>query len=117
TSRPKAGAEVVFVCNGNVAFSIAEDDRRYRLQIQDGEVALYTDEGDHIHFKRGKIIEIKAQTKLTIDSPLTELTGALKAAGNVEDAAGTMAAMRTKYNQHIHSDPVSGTTGLPQPTM
>ena len=45
---------------------IAVDDRRYRLKgLEDGEVALYTDEdetGHRVHLKRGNIIEMVAGT-------------------------------------------------------
>lgn len=62
TSRPLKGAKGVGICNGNREdlVIIATDDMRYRLSIQNGEVALYTDEGDHIHLKRDNKIEIKS---------------------------------------------------------
>lgn len=35
------------------------DDRRYRVQaLKDGEVVIYTDEGDRIHLKRERTIEV-----------------------------------------------------------
>jgi len=52
TSRPREGAEIIIIREGNHIIGIASDDRRYRLAIEDGEVALYTDEGDYIHLKR-----------------------------------------------------------------
>ncbi|NLO90663.1 MAG: phage baseplate assembly protein V [Elusimicrobia bacterium] len=116
-SQPLEGAEVVIVGRGNFYVSVAEDDRRYRLAVQPGEVALYTDEGDHIHFKRGKIVELKAQTKLILATPQVECTGSISAAGDVSDGVSTLAAMRTTYNPHVHQDPVSGVTGTPQPQM
>jgi len=62
TSRPLKGARGVGVCNGNREdlIIIATQDKRYRFQIENGEVALYTDQGDHIHLKRGNKIEIKS---------------------------------------------------------
>lgn len=67
TSRPIAGAEAILIKDGNHIVMIASDDRRYRLAIEDGEVAIYTDEGDHILFKRGKEIYIKSGNKLKAD--------------------------------------------------
>lgn len=67
TSRPLAGAEAVIIQEGNHIVMIASDDRRYRIDIEDGEVCLYTDEGDHIRFKRGKEIYIKSGNKLHAD--------------------------------------------------
>lgn len=38
---------------------LAVDDRRYRVQaLKDGEVVIYTDEGDRIHLKRERTIEV-----------------------------------------------------------
>jgi len=68
TSRPKAGAEAVIFRDGENIIMIASDDRRYRIALEEGEVALYTDEGDKIHFKRNKEILISTSNKLTIDA-------------------------------------------------
>lgn len=62
TSVPHGGAEcfVAFIGSGREhGIILAVDDRRYRLQgLEDGEVALYTDEGDTLIFKRQRTIEI-----------------------------------------------------------
>lgn len=68
TSRPLAGAEAVIINEGNHILMIASDDRRYRIGIEAGEVCLYTDEGDHIRFKRGKEILVKTGHKLTVEA-------------------------------------------------
>jgi len=67
SSRPLSGAEGIVIAQGNHVVMIAEDDRRYRIGIEAGEVCLYTDEGDHIRFKRGKEIYIKSGNKLTAE--------------------------------------------------
>lgn len=71
TSFPKVGAEafVAFLGgNRDHGVVIAVDDRRYRFKpLSEGEVAIYTDEGDKIHFKRGKKIDIETN-ELTINS-------------------------------------------------
>lgn len=68
TSRPLSGAEAIIINEGNHIIMIASDDRRYRIAIESGEVCLYTDEGDHIRFKRGKEILIKSGNKLTVET-------------------------------------------------
>ncbi len=69
TSTPLPGAEGIALMEGNKVFVIATDDRRYRLELEDdGEVAMYSDEGDKIHFKRGKEIEINSGNKVVINS-------------------------------------------------
>lgn len=62
TSVPLKGAEGVAVFpqgNQDHGILVCVDDRRYRMKgLSDGEVAVYTDEGDYVHFKRGRIISI-----------------------------------------------------------
>lgn len=66
TSCPHEGAEGLAAFLGGdrshgVVLVVA--DRRYRIKgLQAGEVAIYTDEGDKIHFKRGRIIDIETGT-------------------------------------------------------
>lgn len=71
TSHPHPGAEAVMVCvggNRDHGLVVAVDDRRYRLKpLQQGEVALYTDEGDSIILKRGRLVEVTTET-LTINA-------------------------------------------------
>jgi phage baseplate assembly protein V len=67
TSRPLPGSEGIVINEGNHIIMIASDDRRYRIAIEEGEVCIYTDEGDHIRLKRGKEIYIKSGNKLNAD--------------------------------------------------
>ncbi|SOD42337.1 phage baseplate assembly protein V [Nitrosovibrio sp. Nv4] len=82
TSVPHVGAEVaaVFVDgNRDHGIAIRIDDRRYRVKgLKSGEVAIYTDEGDKVVMKRGRIIEITAGTKVRMVTPLLEVTGEIK---------------------------------------
>lgn len=121
TSHPHPGAEAVAACvagSRDHVLVIAVDDRRYRLRgLAQGEVAIYTDEGDEIVLKRGGIIEMTAATKVVIISPLLQCSGDLEVAGSIDagttitaaadvrDQAGakTMAGMRSAYNAHDHS--------------
>lgn len=74
TSNPHPEAEAIVVSLGgtrNRAAVIAVDDRRYRLKnLASGEVALYTDEGDKIHFKRGRVIDVVAGAELKVTAPI-----------------------------------------------
>jgi phage baseplate assembly protein V len=87
TSVPHPGAEGIGLAVGGSTdhmVVICLDDRRYRLKgLQEGEVALYTDEGDSIVFKRGRIIEVTAGTKVVFNTPLVEMTGELHVVGDV----------------------------------
>jgi phage gp45-like len=58
SSRPLEGAACVCVQDGESIVMIADDDRRYRISLANGEVALYDDLGSKIHLKRDRKIEI-----------------------------------------------------------
>jgi phage baseplate assembly protein V len=134
TSKPFVGAEALVVfLNGHRddGIVVAIDDRRYRLTgLVEGEVALYTDEGDTIVIKRGGHIEVNghgsvkvaapeieanattrakvsgpnvevvATTKVTVTSPLVEMTGALSVTGAV--TAGSVTAGGIGLASHSH---------------
>lgn len=128
TSVPHPGAEGVAVFvggNRDHGILVCVDDRRYRLKgMQGGEVALYTDEGDKVHLKRNREIEVitktlkiscetatvEASESVTIDTPETQITGNLTVGGNiasagqVSDANGTLQEMRVTYNGHKHTE-------------
>lgn len=121
TSAPLPGAEAVLVFvggNRDHGLVIACDDRRYRLKpLQNGEVALYTDEGDKIHLKRGHVIDITTTT-LNLNATTANVSGNLNVQGNVvaqgdvsDHNNKTMLAMRTVFNAHLHANPEGGQVG------
>lgn len=98
SSNPHPGAEgLAAFLNGDRSHGvvICVADRRFRLQgLKSGEVALYTDEGDVLHFKRGRVIEVetltlkvKAETAVEFDTPVIRTTGRIESAGD-QIAAG-----------------------------
>lgn len=119
TSVPQPGAEALAVAVGGSRSHmvvIAVDDRRYRLVgLESGEVAIYTDEGDHIHIKRGGTIAIAATTKIEIDTPLVTMSGNLEVAGDVSDAKSSMQEMRDTYNGHNHGGVQGGSANTAVP--
>lgn len=97
-SRPLAGSEGIFLIQGQQVFCLATADKRYQIELADGEVSLFTDEGDRVHLKRGRVIEviggekvkvstklaeIAATTKVTLDTPLVEASGDMTVAGDL----------------------------------
>lgn len=83
SSRPKPDAEgvAIFVSgNRDHGLIIATKDKQYEIPLESGEVAIYTDEGDYIHLKRGNVMEIKTGTakitadKLTINDTALEVS-------------------------------------------
>lgn len=120
TSAPLSGAEyIVLPIGGNSkhAVVIASEDARYRIAIKDGEVAIYSNEGDHVHLKRGRLIEVetevllvKAGTKVRFETPLFEATGQVQADGNIQSAGEVIDHTRSMqddreiYNGHQHGN-------------
>lgn len=82
TANPLPGAQAVIVCPGgnrNKAIAIAVDDPRHRLlNLQPGEVAIYTDEGDYIKLARGRIMQVVAGTKLEVTAPEVDVVASTK---------------------------------------
>lgn len=84
TSHPTPDAEALvlsFGGNGSHSVAVMVSDRRYRLTIAEGEVALYNANGDNLHFKADGTAALKAATKVEIDSPATEISGTLTVSG------------------------------------
>ncbi len=75
TSVPLEGAEAIVAFVGgrrDHGIAIVVDDRRYRLKsLQNGEVAMYTDEGDSIVIKRGGTVEINGSTAVKFNGGST----------------------------------------------
>lgn len=131
TSVPLPGAEGVCLFLGGSrehGVVIAMDDRRYRLKgLEGGEVALYTDEGDSIVLKRGRIIEAVTETfKLLATTGVQILTPTMAVASPDGGAAtanftgsisttGDVVAAGISLDGHAHVDvePGSGTSGGP----
>lgn len=119
TSHPLAGAEGIAAFLGgdrSHAIVLVVADRRYRLKaLAPGEVAIYTDEGDKIHFRRGRIIDIetatlniRASTAVNIDTPSLNQTGKIVSEG--DQVAGGISQIK-----HVHTgiQPGNGQTGMP----
>lgn len=120
SSAPQPGAEYLVVAvggNSKHAVVVASEDGRYRIPLVDGEVSIYTDEGDYIHLKRGRMIEVvtddlvfKVKNKVRFETPRVEMTGDQKVDGNIKadgeiaDHARAMQDDRNLYNAHGHPD-------------
>lgn len=115
TSAPKAGAELVATrVHGSIENTVIllVADRRYRLKIlEEGDVAIYNDEGSYVWLKRGNKIEIGA-------SGGVKILGSLEVTGDVSDQVGSLAALRAGYNAHTHVENGTGggVTDPPIPT-
>ncbi|WP_085919099.1 phage baseplate assembly protein V [Halomonas sp. CSM-2] len=136
TARPLQGAEAIAAAVGGARghlVALLATDRRYRKKgLAEGEVALYTDEGDELVFNRGRIVRlnagsavevtapkvtITASTSITLATPDVFATGNIKAQGDISDGTGSMQGMRDTYNGHNHPGDSGGTTNKPNQEM
>lgn len=156
TSNPPEGAEIILLSLGGSRthnIGIASEDRRYRLKnLIPGESAIYNQAGDYVKIKADGTIEVRASTKVdveapeivatastkvTLTTPLVEMSGNLEVAGNVtagggvaatgaivgaggvSDAAGSIASFRSAYNSHVHGGVQAGgsNTAGPNPSI
>ena len=117
TANPHPGAEGIaafFSGDRSHGVVLCIADRRFRLkELQPGEVALYTDEGDRLHFKRGRVLEVDTMTlrvtageAVEFDTPVIRTTGRIESAGD-QVAAGISQA------GHTHNGDSGGVTSPP----
>lgn len=99
TSNPLPGAEGVMVFpagDRSHGLIIAIDDRRYRLKgLASGEVALYTDEGDYIWFKRGRKIHFRSNSFIFQGATDELLNLVAQLSQQVENIADTLSTTTT----------------------
>lgn len=136
TSNPPAGSVcVVLPLGGKTSHGIivATEHGNYRVKsLKSGECGIYDDLGQSIILKRdgivvnggGKPITFTNTPAITLDTPQVTATGNvaitqnLVAQGNISDFGNkSMADMRTNYNGHIHADPQTGNTSVPNQLM
>jgi phage baseplate assembly protein V len=141
-SRPLPGAEAVVGAIGgsrnHLIVLVIEDGRHRKRNLEEGESAMYTDEGDYIHMKRGRIVEVFAgaklkvtspeveviaETKVTLQTPVCEISGDLNVGGNatvqgtVQGAeVQTQAGVKLGTHPHGGVQPGGGQSGGPIPS-
>lgn len=107
SSRPKPGADAVIAFvggNRGAGLVIATADRRYRLTLAEGEVALHDDLGHKVHLTRAGIVVDGGGHALTIRNAPTV---------NVPD--GDVVVKNVSFLSHVHKNtqPGSGLSGTP----
>jgi len=96
TSVPLPGAEAVTVAVGGrrgKSVVVRADDRRYRVKLNPGEVALYTHDETLLALRVGGIVEIIAATKVKSQAPLWEHTGDFLLNGNMSATGQIVSAV------------------------
>jgi phage baseplate assembly protein V len=99
---PLPGCQTYIVFPGGdrtTGLALIVGDKRYQMTLVGGEVALHDDQGNHVHIKRGGVIEVKASAEVISDAPMTTATGdmvvkgKLFAEGGYYGAGGSSAQM------------------------
>lgn len=121
TSNAHAGAEGIaafFAGDRSHGVVLCIADRRFRLkELKPGEVALYTDEGDCLHFRRGRVLEIQTMTlRVTAGTAVEFDTPVIRTTGKIESVGDQIAAGVSQINHpHDGVQPGPGQTGAPIP--
>ncbi|MDD2722236.1 MAG: phage baseplate assembly protein [Gallionella sp.] len=117
--RPKPGCRAhLFFPAGDRSYGVAlvVGDKRYQMDLKEGEVALHDDEGNHVHLKRGGVVEVKAATRVIAQTPLFETSGDAKVGGHLTVLSGISIIGTATANgkdisdSHTHT---TTTTGAP----
>ena len=137
SSRTLPGAEGIVFREGNHIIMIASDDRRYRIALEGGEVALYDHQGQVIKLKDGKEVHIYGCDKLTADvgveakitAPVATVVAATscQVTSPIINLGGDREGLRSLiderflalFNAHTHNgvQPGSGSSGAPNTTL
>lgn len=147
TSNPPIGTQALLLFAGGDRSNgviIGTNNLSDRMKNCDsGGAAMYSADGRYVYISSSGItinagglpvtvsdaseLDVTATNSVTITSPTVKISGNLLVGGDITDTSGsnseTMAAMRTKYNEHDHT--VSGvesgsstvTSSTPTPTM
>lgn len=106
TSCPQSGAEALAGFIGgdrSHGVVIMVSDRRFRLKgLKPGEVALYSDEGDCIVFRRGRVLDIQTVTlNVNASESVNFNTPVIRATGRIE-SDGDQVAGGVSQIEHLH---------------
>lgn len=123
TSHPQVGCDAIIVCAGGSreqAIAVVVDDRRYRLQLQAGEVAMYDDLGNKVELLRDKL-KVTAVQHLEATAPTTKIIsnvtieGSLTVNGDVTTTGSIVNNGKHVDSTHTHGgvQPGGGNTSTP----
>lgn len=131
TSHPLPGCDAVILCAGGSreqSIAVVVDDRRYRIKLQAGEVAMYDDLGNAVKLLRDKVHIVAMQevhveaptvrvtaTAVIIDAENTTINSDLDVNGNTSFIGTVSANGKVIDNTHTHGgvQAGSGNTGTP----
>jgi len=111
TSHPRGGDVAVAFLGGNreQGIVLVVDDRRYRIPLLAGEVAIYDDLGNKIELLR-EMVKVTAVQHLEAVAPTIKLIGDVEIVGNVTTTGTITNNGKRVDSTHTHS---SGGSGVP----
>lgn len=116
--RAKPGCEVYALFPGGdraVGLAFLIGDKRYQMDLLEGEVALHDDEGNFVKLGRNGVVTAKAATGVIAETPLfkttgdAEIGGRLKVIGGAEITGALMNNGVSVGEEHNHTSTMPGT--------
>lgn len=116
TSHPTGGDCAVAFNGGSreQGIVLVIDDRRYRIPLEAGEVAMYDDQGNKIELLRD-MVKITAVQHVEVMAPTIKLIGDLEVIGNIKSTGTVTNNGKDIGSTHQHSGVLFGpaNTGVP----
>lgn len=116
TSHPTGGDVAFAAIGGNreQGIVLVVDDRRYRIPLEAGEVAMYDDLGNKIELLRD-MIKVTAVQRVEVEAPTIKIIGNLEVVGNITTTGTITNNGKHVDSTHQHSGVTagSGSTGAP----
>ncbi|PTT04326.1 phage baseplate assembly protein V [Pseudomonas sp. HMWF006] len=111
TSHPTGGDVAFAAIGGNreQGIVLVVDDRRYRIPLEAGEVAMYDDQGNKIELLRD-MIKLTAVQHVEVEAPTIKIIGNLEVVGNIT-TTGTI----TNNGKHVDSTHTHSNSGAGVP--
>lgn len=116
TSHPTGGDVAAASVGGNreQIIVLVVDDRRYRIPLQAGEVAMYDDQGNKIELLRD-MVKVTAVQHVEVMAPTIKLIGDLEVIGNITSTGTVTNNGKSIGSTHLHGGVTagSGNSGAP----
>lgn len=116
TSHPLGGDVAVAFLGGNreQGIVLVVDDRRYRIPLQAGEVAMYDDLGNKVELLRD-MVRVTAVQHVEVIAPTIKLIGNLEVVGNIATTGTVTNNGKDIGSTHRHGNVTigSGNSGAP----
>lgn len=116
TSHPKGGDVAVAFLGGNreQGIVLVVDDRRYRIPLQAGEVAIYDDQGNKVELLRD-MVKVTAVQHVEVVAPTIKLVGNLEVIGDIVTTGTVMNNGKDIGSTHKHDGVMPGGANTGEP--